>query len=491
MVAVPQAVQIVEPDPRGEVLPVLPGYWLPSNPLMAAAGALVRTLPRMPDDLTRDFGLDIYDRMALDPQIHAGRRILVTAALNQPVQLSIPVPRQTDAGTPNPVYDRAAQYTAFVREGFRRLPVPLEATLFEMATGALTHGHSLAEKVEGPPTALLPGFGPLRVYADLKPRPMDVYAFVQDLFANTLGVIPRSGMVGVSAGGWTTYQGGMLAGDVPVYSLDHFALLTWDGRYRDPRGQSLLRAAFGAWWKKRQAEPGLLAYLARFGQPSLDLEMAPNTPDQQPDPVTGDLVKTKDLYLAMGKAYQAGGIQVRPAGSKSALQEAHGDGAAYIQAEALWNREISMALLGQTLATNEAQHESRAAATVHQDILALLIRYIKFWLADFVYHQLIVPWVRVNFGADAVALAPTVSLGQTDPENLAAVANAIAQMTTAGYWDPTRMPPDIGAQLDVRLNFPERQVTAIGPDGTPADAPSAAPAPADVNPEGVPTDGNP
>jgi hypothetical protein len=139
-----------------------------------------------------------------------------------------------------------------------------------------------------------------------------------------------------------------------------------------------------------------------------------------------------------------------------------------------------MALLGQTLATNEAQHESRAAATVHQDILALLIRYIKFWLADFVYHQLIVPWVRMNFGESAVPLAPTVSLGQTDPENLAAVANAIAQMTSAGYWDATQMPPDIGAQLDVRRQcrgaFPERQVTAVyAPDGTPTDAPPATP----------------
>jgi hypothetical protein len=468
MVAAPQLTVITDPDPQAEVLPALPGSRWPSSSLYTAAGALVQTLPLASDDLTQDFGVAIYDQMALDPQIHAGRRILVTAALNQPVQFSIPVPRQSPTGASNPQYDRAAKLTAFVRDGFRRLPVPLETTLFEMATGALTHGHCLAEKVEGPPARVLPNYGPLRVLVDLKPRPLTAYAFVQDVYANTLGITPRA----LAPVGQTTYAQGTLATGAPVYSLDHFAVLTWNGQYRDPRGQSLLRAAFGAWWKKRQAEPGLLAYLARFGQPSLDLEMAPNTPDQVT--VDGEVQASRDLYLAMGQAYQAGGIQVRPPGSKSALQEASGDGAAYIQAEALWNREISMALLGQTLATNEAQHESRAAATVHQDILALLIRYIKFWLADFVYHQLIVPWVRMNFGESAVPLAPTVSLGQTDPENLAAVANAIAQMTSAGYWDATQMPPDIGAQLDVRLNFPERQVTAVAPDGTPTDAPPAA-----------------
>ncbi len=474
MVALPVA--ITDPDPEAEVLPALPGSRWPSNSLIGAAGALVQTLPTAHDDLTQDFGWDVYDQMALDPQIHAGRRILVTAALNQPVQFSIPVPRQLADGADNPQYTRAAKLTAFIRDGFRRLPVPLETTLFEMATTALTHGHCLAEKVEGPPARVLPNYGPLRVLADLKPRPLTVYRFVQDRYANTLGVTPAD-----TPTGRTTAQRGHLADGAPIYGMEHFALLTWDGKHRDPRGQSLLRAAFGAWWKKRQAEPGLLAYLARFGQPSLDLEMAPNTPEQVPDPTTGALVNSRDLYLAMGEAYQAGGIQVRPPGSKSALQEANGDGAAYINAEALWNREISMALLGQTLATNEAQHESRAAATVHQDILALLIRYIKFWLADFVYHQLIVPWVRINFGDSAVPLAPTVSLGQTDPENLAAVANAIAQMTSAGYWDAAKMPPDIGAQLDVRLNFPERQVTAIAPDGTPTDHP-AAPAPDATDP---------
>jgi hypothetical protein len=250
---------IEQPDPQREVLPVaIPGYLGVAAARLVADQALWR-LPTAVDDLQREFGYDIYARIALDPQVKAGERVLMTAALNQGVQYIVPVPRQ------DPHYAAAARYQKFVDLAFQRLPVPLESLLYEMGTAALTHGHKLSEVV-WTTAKVLPNYGPQLLYGDIKPKPLHTYAFVQDQFANTAGITPV--VPGLARSG--TIIGGMLAGQ-PVYALDKFPVLTWAESDRDPRGAPLFRTIYGAWWKKRQAEPGLLAYLARFGQPSLDM----------------------------------------------------------------------------------------------------------------------------------------------------------------------------------------------------------------------------
>jgi hypothetical protein len=272
MVAVPRPIE--DPPLEGEVLPVATG----GSYLATVAASLteqVRTLPQSADDLQRDFGLAFYDEISLDPNVSAAERILITAALNQGVQYVIPTPR-TD-----PQYDRAARLQAFTREAFNRLPVALESLVYEMATEARQHGHKLAERI-WTTAKILPNYGPQLIYADIKPKPLTVYAFVQDAYANTLGITPTGPQGGtyrlVNGERVVTSNGGTALSDGrPLYPLSKFPLLTWNGRNRDPRGRSAFRPIFGAWWKKRQTEPGLLQYLARFGQPSLAIVMPAGT----------------------------------------------------------------------------------------------------------------------------------------------------------------------------------------------------------------------
>jgi hypothetical protein len=330
---------------------------------------------------------------------------------------------------------------------------------------------------------ILPNYGPQRIYGDLKPKPLGAYVFVADGYANTLGIAPRLGATPVFGVGVLT--GGRVNGQ-PVYPLDKFPVLTWNEVDRDLRGRSAYRCIYSAWWKKRQAEPGLLAYLARFGQPSLLITLPPNAPDQVT--IDGVTHKTSDLYKAAGLEYQSGGVLVIPAGTLAALQEAAGDGGAYIAAEHLWNQEILMGLTGQTLATSEGTaHRSGTDSRTHQDMLGLLVTFLKAWLADFANRRLVAPLIVANYGAAALPLAPRVDLGRISPEDLAAMAQAIAQLAGQGFWDPTRMPPDVGAELDTRLGFPQRQVLAVGPTGTPTDAPAPQPPPDQPPPpEGAP-----
>jgi hypothetical protein len=467
MVAVPRPIE--DPPLEGEVLPVATG----GSYLATVAASLteqVRTLPQSADDLQKDFGLEFYDQIALDPNVSAAERILITAALNQGVQYVIPTPR-TD-----PQYDRAARLQAFTREAFNRLPVALESLVYEMATEARQHGHKLAEAV-WTTAKILPNYGPQLIYADIKPKPLTVYAFVQDAYANTLGITPRAPLSGRGV-----VREGRLDGQ-PIYPLTKFPVLTWNGRNRDPRGRSAFRPIYGAWWKKRQTEPGVLAYLARFGQPSLMMTLPPNAPDTVT--VDGAEYKTADLYKAAGLEYQSGGVLIIPAGALAALAEAKGDGAAYIATEHLWNQEISVGLTGQTLATGEGTHRSGTDASTHQDMLGLLVSFLKAWIGDWITRQLIAPLIVANFGAAALPLAPRADLGRISPEDLAGLVNAIAQLAGQGYWDATRVPPDIGAELDTRIGFPQRQTTAIGPGGAPADQPPANPNPpqADAQPQ--------
>jgi hypothetical protein len=466
MVAVPIRSANLPPDTT-EVLPAATdgGY------LASVARTLteqVRQLPQTVDELTRDFGLTFYDQMALDPHISALERVLTTAVLNQGVQYDIPTPR-TDRR-----YDQAARIQAFVAQVFDALPVALETRLFELIPRARRHGHCLTEAV-WTTRKMLRNAGPQRVYADLKPKPLGVYAFVQDAYGNTLGIVRVGAGSRLPGPGPATLAEGMVNGQ-PLYPMAQFPTLTWNAQNCDPRGQSAYRAIFGAWWKKRQTEPGLLAYLARFGQPSLKIILPPGVADKVT--VNGVEVETRTLYKQTGEDYQAGGVSVWPNGTVAELDEATGDGAAYLAAETLWNKEIAVGLTGQTLATGEGEHRSGTDSRTHQDMIGLLVMYLRSWVGDWVSRQLIAPLIVANFGAAALPLAPRADLGRVSPEDRNALLQAFAQLAGPGqYWDATKVPPDIGAQLDAMAGIPQRQTTAIGPDGTPADTPPTNPNP--------------
>lgn len=463
-----------------EVLPVTGGTDRPG--VLVRWNGEMRQLPQSVDDLMRDFGVLFYDQVGLDPHVDAMERILITGVLAQGVQYVVDTPRADAA------YDRAAKLLTFIREAFKRLPCAMELLVFEMATAARRHGHKLSEAV-WTTEKILPNYGPQLIYQDIKPKPLPVYAFVQDGYANTLGVVPVAGAYSrtyqrVNGERVVVSEGQATVGGVPLYPMAKFPTLVWNPANRDPRGNSAYRTIFGAWYKKRQTEPGLLAYLARFGQPSLELTM----PTQTPDKVTVDGVEytTADWYKAQGEAFQAGGVLVLPNGATATLQEANGDGNAYLNAEKLWNNEIAMGLTGQTLATGEGQHRSGADSATHQDMLGLLVTFLKGWVGDWINRQLIAPLIVANFGVAALPYAPRVDLGRISPEDLAAMVNAISQLAGQGYWLNARVPPDVRAELDTRMGLPQSQTGAIAPTGQPTDAPPQPPTAPQSQPQEAP-----
>jgi phage gp29-like protein len=117
----------------------------------------------------------------------------------------------------------------------------------------------------------------------------------------------------------------------------------------------------------------------------------------------------------------------------------------------LFNREIATGILATTRATQEAEHGSRADSTTAQDVVGLLVAYIRGWLAATVRADVLAPLVLRNFGPDALALLPVVHLAKTEQQDFATDANAVAQLERAGYLAPSQKP-----QIDARLGLPVR-----------------------------------
>jgi hypothetical protein len=314
----------------------------------------------------------------------------------------------------------------------------------------------------------------------IKPKPRQHVAFVVDPFLNVVGIMgvqpgPFGGQL--SALGSATVE----ADDPRVLPRAKFAVLTFRPADGDPRGTSVLRAAYEPWWRKRQITGEYLAYLAQFAGPSI-WATTPEGSDAQPvtDPLGNPIADEPDpdppddlpqdaaptpeqqLYTAL-EVFRNGSLLVVPAGTEIHTIEMQGDGEPFLAGLAQADQQVTKAILTQTLATEEGQHQARAAASVHQDVLDTLVRQAKAAVARMLSNDILKPWVRLNYGEPAAAeLVPVPSLGRTEAREVAELMVAVAGLKRAGYLHPSQLP-----HLDEKLGLPVRDLTMLTPQPTP------------------------
>jgi hypothetical protein len=434
-------------DPRKEMVAGGQNLWL---------GALYRALPHYIDDVTTDFGIDLYERMRLDPQAESCLILLKMAALGGGLDLVC----VRDDGDED--YEQAKEITDFCQRNIEGLARPfVSETLFELLDG-LAYGNRVAEQIyevrQGGEDA-----GKLCL-AMLKVKPIRSTAFVVDAYNNVIGLL------GLIPGQGLSVLSGMLVGAPPtapnLLPRRKFVVFTYRPKAGDPRGSSILRPAYNAWWLKQQLWPEYLKYLTQFGGPSLigtTPEKTQNYPllnadgsiqtDTNGDPV---YVEPEEAMLAALQEFRNGTAAAFPFGSTVTPLEMQGNGEAFLSAIELFDKQMAKAILCQTLATEQAQHQARAASQTHQDILALVVQHIKTCVEQMIVADILRPLVEYNFGPEAVALTPTASLGDTAEEDFAGQATAIAALETSGYLDPTQY-----AGLDARLGLPKRAPESI------------------------------
>lgn len=418
-----------------------------------------RALPFYIDDTTRDFGEDLYERMLLDAQVKSCVGLLKKSILSG--GLSISAPESLD-DTGYPQTDPKAQEIAqFCNRQMERLERPFVTETLNDMLDALALGNKVAEMVyEQPKTG--PDAGQLCLKA-VKVKPRSSTAFVVDAYQNLIGLIAL--IPGVSP---SVLSSSLLVGkltDVPnLLPRRKFAILTWEPQNGDPRGVSILRSAYNPWWLKQQTWPEYLKYLAQFGSPSLigytaegaqvdTLKNADGSVYLDANNLPTYITPEQTLATSMAE-FRNGTYLALPFSSQVAPLQVQGEGGAFLSAVDLFDRQMAKAILYQTLATEQAQHQARAASETHQDMLGIVVQYGKTVVEEMILNDILKPLIEYNFGEEGLEFLPNVDLGNTESQDFATKATAIASLQTAGYLTESQK-PGIDADLGLHVRSPQ------------------------------------
>lgn len=414
------------------------------------------SLPWAIDDVTTDFGDDLYERMALYPQIVSCLNVLRTGILEDGVNLAPAVDDKED-----PKHGKAQDILDVCERMLDDLTPSLDDVLWDMLN-AIAYGNKVAEQIYALDTTYA-GSQQL-VLRSLAVRPRISTAFVVDAFMNTLGLlglIPGQAMPVLVGYILTDFD------NVPnLLPREKFAVLSFRPKDRDPRGTSVLRPAFDPWNMALQMAPEFLKYLTQWASPSVLGFTAPEAQvgvltDVNGNPVvnpeTGLPWRPEDAMLAALLQFRNGTAAVFPDGASVTALEMAGDGSQFLTAFDRFDEQITKAILNQTLATEEGQHQARAAASVHQDVLGTIIRQAKRAVCRMLERDVLRPFIRYNYGDQAARdFTPTVQLGVTEQQDLTGLMQSVAALHNADYIAPSQF-----SYYDGLLGAPAREADEI------------------------------
>lgn len=432
-------------------------------------GQVARTLPNAIDDVTADFGDDLYDRMLFDPQISAVNTVWKASILESGLNLTSSVRSRGD-----PDYDLAAEIADEAAHMIQEFDGTLDDVLWNMLD-CVGFGNKVAEQTFKLQAARKDG-RKILVLDKLKVRPRRSTVFAVDIYLNLVGLLIR---VPPNASPWSATM--MFGPDDEPFNLiapHKFVVLNNKPKDNDPRGTSILRPAYSAWWRKQQIVPEYLRYLSQFAGPSLIGYVGPDASPQPDVSNPGAVITAEQVMLGALQALRNGTAAAFPFGAKVDPLIMQGDGAAFLRALDHCDQQITKAVLTQELATEEGKHMARAAAEVHQDVLDTLIRQGKLAFATQIRNQLFKRWVGYNWGNHATHLAPKIGLGRTVMRDQPSLWGAASQLMGQGYLAPSQM-----QTLDEQIGLPVRDELELYPvfqdpsEVDPAQQPDAAIAP--------------
>jgi hypothetical protein len=435
---------------------------------LTQSSAFAESLPAHIDSIQGEFGADIYERMyrgdghvagevnALFGSALSGDVILECAVENpgdpKKKALSLPGPidpmtgKPTKPARPEPEpdasekakqtdYDNAEEARRFCQHALANLDGDLSATLRDMAR-AIYLGHRVAEIVyrAGDYTDEETGeTRPALLLDRLKVKKRYSFAFVVDNRRNVLG------LVATIAGRVTTILQPTLidlTGAENLLPREKFAVMTWRPEDSDPRGTSLLRAAYNAWWLKHATMKEQFRFLCNVaGGPTwgTTAEGASNAEDGT----------TPEQAMATTSATIKNGSSVAyPFGSTLQpvydMRGATGD--AFTSAEDFYNSEITKAIVSAALATNDSQHQTKSATGTQKDIVDLIGEEIEKGIAGMIRGDILRPLLKLNYGEAWEKYTPKVSLSQAEEADMGPVADALAKLKAGGILQKAQLP---------------------------------------------------
>lgn len=187
-----------------------------------------------------------------------------------------------------------------------------------------------------------------------------------------------------------------------------------------PLTGGVARSALWAWVFKSYALRDWASFAELYGQPirlgRYGLEATPE-----------DIATLKSAVFGIGSDAaavlpQGMALEIVESASKTASAELYARLIDYL------DQQVSKAVLGQTMTTDSGS--SRAQAQVHDEVRADLLRADARAIAATLTRDLITPLIRLNLG-DAAPL-PVLTLRVDEPEDMAALAAQVKQLSAAG-----------------------------------------------------------
>ena len=361
-------------------------------------------------------------------------------------------------------YDQAVEIADFCKRCLDRINRPYLTDILHDMLDAIPLGNKVAEMVYEVPTG-----GKLANKLVLQVTQGEAPAELRLRCRSLLEPlrIPRIG-----AGARIDCPGFLLVG-VPgnvknLFLRRKFAVLTWRPQNMSPLGQSILRAVYDPWWLKQQMKGELAKFGALF---AMDKAVGITAEHAQPYPVKDangnnmlDPVTGGPIYLTPEEAMVASMVEMRngssaafPFGSEYLPVGPTTEGQFFDYVMTYLDNQIAKPILGGTRATEEAKHGSKADSQTGQDIMGLSTQFGKTALSEMIRWDILHNLVEYNYGVDAAEeFLPLVSLGQTEQQDFASEATAIAALQTAGYFVPSQLP-----EVDARLGLPIRSAEDV------------------------------
>ncbi len=348
-------------------------------------------------------------------------------------------------------FEAAHQLAEFVNHAVSSAQRKIASVMCEIFRGGFYHGVKAAEivlKVDEENNLVLDR---------LNPKPNSAISFVCDRFFNVLGLAS-----------WTTFYTAEQISQkkTEIISREKFLILQFELEDNDPRGIKKICAVIDDYtdkqstrkqyeeWRRTSAIP------KKVGITPPNAKSAPKLNAAGSQVIVNGIPQTisaeKGLMIAL-EGFANNSTVTAPFGTDIKQLEVNGNGEQFIKSLKASNVGIRKGILGDSLATGEADKDARAAKEVALEIVELRIKAMKNIVAEAIERDVFRLLVEVNFGADKVHLTPLCSLGDTDRR---AWATDLTAANGAGY----QFAPEHLSEIDVQFGLkPRRQKVEPNP----------------------------
>lgn len=407
-------------------------------------------LPTSIDHFTRKYGWRGYDAMREHPAVSSSLRTLQLGAMGGDLLFTPTDPVKPGEKGMNRDQRRSKDAVDFLQRMVNRTR-GFRSSCHELLA-AIHRGNKLAEMTAREET-VGPDAGRL-VLKSLHVKHEDTFQYAVDDAWDVVGILFRD------------RDGFLRRADV-----DKFVRVAFMPENNDPRGTTVLRAAWYAWNILIRIYPQWHKYLSQFAVPSLIGETSPN--DKADRIVNGVKLNPNQYFKLILELFQNGSVLVVPNGAKVTPLQISGEGLAFLNAFEYLTREIIHAILLQTRATKEAENGSKKDSEVAQDVMDLLITYIREMVATALREQCFYTYLALNFGqAFADRYNPYVYFGGGPaPDKIekwkaaAPLINggAITDSIKADFYADAELPvPDVDADKESAREAMEQQKKTVG-----------------------------